>query len=194
MSPSATIRVRRGHLKNDGLLRSMAASGESSAAIGKLLNRTALAIRRRARTLQIKLARSRPGPKAKQPRIPHHFTLRADRCRMPCHVVWRKEKRIGSCSNTPRLTRWGHYLSSLLYIAAGMIAPVDSGDYASLELTAFRIGGKIIVWDRPNDPHAPIAGPSCSLRCLSAARDCARFTASNVMGLIRSRPKKQRAG
>jgi len=73
----------------------IAASGESSEAIGKLLNRTTSAVRQRARTLQIKLARSRPGPKAKQPRIPHHFTLRADRCRMPCHVVWRKEKRIG---------------------------------------------------------------------------------------------------
>jgi len=29
--------------------------------------------------------------------IPEHFTLVvvADRLRMPCHVVWRKEKRIG---------------------------------------------------------------------------------------------------
>ena len=52
--------------EDDGLLRSMAASGESSGAIGKLLNRTASAIRKRARTLQIKLAHSRPGPKAKR--------------------------------------------------------------------------------------------------------------------------------
>jgi hypothetical protein len=59
MSPSWTT-------EKDGLLRSMAASGESSEAIGKLLNRTASAVRQRARTLQIKRARSRPGPKAKR--------------------------------------------------------------------------------------------------------------------------------
>jgi hypothetical protein len=30
-------------------------------------------------------------------RIPQHFTLalRADRQRIPCHIVWRKEKRMG---------------------------------------------------------------------------------------------------
>jgi hypothetical protein len=27
--------------------------------------------------------------------IPKHFTLVADGLRLPCHVVWRKEKRIG---------------------------------------------------------------------------------------------------
>jgi len=29
--------------------------------------------------------------------IPHHFTLalRADRQRIPCHIVWRKEGRMG---------------------------------------------------------------------------------------------------
>jgi hypothetical protein len=27
--------------------------------------------------------------------IPEHFTLLADGSRLPCHVVWRKEKRIG---------------------------------------------------------------------------------------------------
>jgi hypothetical protein len=27
--------------------------------------------------------------------IPEHFTLIADGSRLPCHIVWRKEKRIG---------------------------------------------------------------------------------------------------
>ncbi|WP_291860004.1 PilZ domain-containing protein [Bradyrhizobium sp.] len=27
--------------------------------------------------------------------IPEHFTLIADRAQLPCHVVWRKQKRIG---------------------------------------------------------------------------------------------------
>jgi hypothetical protein len=62
MSSWPIITSRSWTPEEDRLLRSMAASGESSAAIGKLLNRTALAIRRRARTLQIKLARSPPGP------------------------------------------------------------------------------------------------------------------------------------
>jgi hypothetical protein len=66
MSPSPIITGPSWTSEKDGLLRSMAASGESSGAIGKLLNRTASAIRQRARTLQIKLARSRPGPKAKR--------------------------------------------------------------------------------------------------------------------------------
>ena len=66
MSPSPIITGPSWTSEDDGLLRSMAASGESSDAIGKLLNRTASAIRKRARTLQIKLARSRPGPKVKR--------------------------------------------------------------------------------------------------------------------------------
>jgi hypothetical protein len=44
--------------------------------------------------------------------------------------------------------------------------------------------------ERPTCPHCG----AFLLRCLSAARDCALSNASNVMGLIRSRPKKQRAG
>ncbi len=45
--------------EKDGLLRSMGAAGESTAAIATLLKR------RRARLLKIKLARSPPGLKAK---------------------------------------------------------------------------------------------------------------------------------
>jgi hypothetical protein len=48
-----------------GLLRSMAAAGESTAAIATLLKRTPDAVRSRARLLKIKLARSPPGLKAK---------------------------------------------------------------------------------------------------------------------------------
>jgi hypothetical protein len=43
----------------------MAAAGESTAAIATLLKRTPDAVRSRARLLKIKLARSRPGRKAK---------------------------------------------------------------------------------------------------------------------------------
>jgi hypothetical protein len=48
----------------DGLLRSMGAAGESAAAIATLLKRSPDAVRKRARLLKIKLARSPPGPKA----------------------------------------------------------------------------------------------------------------------------------
>jgi hypothetical protein len=51
--------------EKDGLLRSMGAAGESTAAIATLLKRTPDAVRSRARLLKIKLAHSPPGPKAK---------------------------------------------------------------------------------------------------------------------------------
>jgi hypothetical protein len=51
--------------EKDGMLRSMGAAGESAAAIATLLNRTPHAVRKRAHSLEIKLARSPPGPKAK---------------------------------------------------------------------------------------------------------------------------------
>jgi hypothetical protein len=51
--------------EKDGLLRSMGAAGESAAAIATLLKRTPDAVRKRARLLKIKLARSQPGPKPK---------------------------------------------------------------------------------------------------------------------------------
>jgi|SRR5882762_577219 len=50
--------------EKDGLLRSMGAAGESTAAIATLLKCTPEAVRRRARLLKIKLARSPPGLKA----------------------------------------------------------------------------------------------------------------------------------
>jgi hypothetical protein len=52
--------------EEDGLLLSMAAAGESVAAIAKPLKRTAGSIRKRIRILKIKLARVPPGPKAKK--------------------------------------------------------------------------------------------------------------------------------
>jgi hypothetical protein len=51
--------------EKDGLLRSMGAAGESTAAIAALLNRTPDAVRQRARLLKINLARSPPGLRAK---------------------------------------------------------------------------------------------------------------------------------
>ena len=51
--------------EKDGLLRSMGAAGESTAAIATLLKRTPDAVRQRARLLEIKLARSQPGRKPK---------------------------------------------------------------------------------------------------------------------------------
>ena len=51
--------------EEDGLLRSMAAAGESVAAIMKPLKRSKASIRNRARILKIKLASVPPGPKAK---------------------------------------------------------------------------------------------------------------------------------
>jgi hypothetical protein len=51
--------------EKDGLLRSMGAAGESTAAIATLLKRTPEAVRRRARLLKIKLARWPPGRQAK---------------------------------------------------------------------------------------------------------------------------------
>ena len=32
---------------------------------------------------------------ARPVKIPEHFTLVADGCHRPCHVIWRKAKRIG---------------------------------------------------------------------------------------------------
>ena len=51
--------------EKDGLLRSLAAAGESAAAIATLLKRSHHAVRKRADLLEIKLARSLPGPKPK---------------------------------------------------------------------------------------------------------------------------------
>jgi hypothetical protein len=48
--------------EEDRLLRTMAVAGESTAAIGMLLKRTASSVRNRARLLKIKTIRSRPGP------------------------------------------------------------------------------------------------------------------------------------
>ena len=52
--------------EEDGLLRSMAAAGESVAAIMKPLKRSKGSIRNRARILKIKLASVPAGPKAKR--------------------------------------------------------------------------------------------------------------------------------
>jgi hypothetical protein len=49
--------------EEEGLLRSMAAAGESAAAISTLLKRAPHAVRKRAKVLKINLARSLPGPK-----------------------------------------------------------------------------------------------------------------------------------
>jgi len=49
----------------DGLLRSMAAAGESAAVIAKPLKRSADSVRKRARTLKIKLAHFPSGPQAR---------------------------------------------------------------------------------------------------------------------------------
>jgi hypothetical protein len=51
--------------EEDGLLRSLAAAGESAAAITKPLKRSEHAVRKRALRLKIKLSRFPPGPKAK---------------------------------------------------------------------------------------------------------------------------------
>ena len=51
--------------EKDGLLRSMGAAGESTAAIATLLKRTPDAVRSRAKVLKIKLARSQPRRKPK---------------------------------------------------------------------------------------------------------------------------------
>jgi len=51
--------------EEDGLLRSMGAAGESATAIATLLKRKAAAVQQHARILEIKLARSPPGPKLK---------------------------------------------------------------------------------------------------------------------------------
>jgi hypothetical protein len=52
--------------EEERLLRSMAAAGESAAAIATLLNRAPHAVRKRAHVLNITLARSLPGPKTKE--------------------------------------------------------------------------------------------------------------------------------
>ena len=51
--------------EEEDLLRSLAAAGESVAAISTLLKRTPDAVRSRAKVLKIKLARSQPGRKPK---------------------------------------------------------------------------------------------------------------------------------
>ena len=51
--------------EEEELLRSLAAAGDSAVAIATLLKCTPEAVRRRARLLKIKLARSPPGLKAK---------------------------------------------------------------------------------------------------------------------------------
>ena len=51
--------------EEDGLLQSMGAAGESATAIATLLKRTAAVVHHRAHLLEIKLARSPPGPKPK---------------------------------------------------------------------------------------------------------------------------------
>jgi hypothetical protein len=51
--------------EEDGLLRSIGAAGESVAAIATLLKRSPHGVRKRADLLEIKLARSLPGPKPK---------------------------------------------------------------------------------------------------------------------------------
>ena len=51
--------------EEDGLLRSMAAAGESAAMIAKPLKRSADSVRKRAHLLKIKLARFPSGPKPK---------------------------------------------------------------------------------------------------------------------------------
>jgi hypothetical protein len=49
--------------EEENLLRSLAAAGESAVAIATLLKRSHHAVRKRAHLLEIKLARSPPGPK-----------------------------------------------------------------------------------------------------------------------------------
>jgi len=51
--------------EEDGLLRSMGAAGESATAIATLLKRKAAGVHQRAHLLEIRLARSLPGPKPK---------------------------------------------------------------------------------------------------------------------------------
>jgi hypothetical protein len=51
--------------EEEELLRSLAAAGESATAISTLLKRSHQAVRKRAHLLEIKLARSPPGLKAK---------------------------------------------------------------------------------------------------------------------------------
>jgi hypothetical protein len=51
--------------EEDGLLRSMGAAGESATAIATLLKRKAAGMHQRAHILEIRLARSLPGPKPK---------------------------------------------------------------------------------------------------------------------------------
>lgn len=51
--------------EEEDLLRSLAAAGESAAAIATLLNRAPHAVRSRAKVLKIKLVRSPPGRNAK---------------------------------------------------------------------------------------------------------------------------------
>jgi hypothetical protein len=63
MSPSPTITGSPWTQADDNQLRTLAAAGESCSIIAELSKRSHSSIRKRARMLKIKLARSRPGPK-----------------------------------------------------------------------------------------------------------------------------------
>jgi hypothetical protein len=63
MSPSPTITGSPWTQADDNQLRTLAAAGESCSTIAEMSKRSHSSIRKRARMLKIKLARSRPGPK-----------------------------------------------------------------------------------------------------------------------------------
>ncbi len=65
MSKSPIITTLQWTQADDDQLRAFAAAGESCSTIAELSKRSHSSIRRRARWLKIKLARSRPGPKTK---------------------------------------------------------------------------------------------------------------------------------
>jgi len=65
MSPSPIITTSQWTQADDDQLRTLAAAGESCSTIAELFKRSDSSIRKRARWLKIKLARSRPGPKTK---------------------------------------------------------------------------------------------------------------------------------
>ena len=70
MSPSPKITGSPCTQADDDQLRILAAAGESCSIIAELSKRSHSSIRRRARMLKIKLARSRSGPKTKNtPRL-----------------------------------------------------------------------------------------------------------------------------
>jgi hypothetical protein len=65
MSLSPTITGAPWTPADDDELRTLAAAGESCSMIAELLKRSPSAVRKRARMMKIKLARSPGGPKAK---------------------------------------------------------------------------------------------------------------------------------